>query len=171
MGSDYQDETAWVRGAFRKHREVHLEVPPHRRMAGRIPTGATGNPVKTLKNPKTVIFRDFVIQPSGRIGDGARGVLKLLARIRRKRLGKNGSKSVDAQVRFWARDIARLVAMRNAAFTSKFNLNACELLKQREATGAQGAAAAGAGGQVGELAAGVAQLGVALQQAGGAGGA
>lgn len=94
VGSDYQDEAAMARGMGRKYMEVRRCMPAHRQMAGRLPAGTTGAPVKTLKNQWDIIFRDFVALPSGRIGDGARGVLELLARIRRKRLGPGRSKSV-----------------------------------------------------------------------------
>jgi len=94
VGSDYQDEAAMARGMGRKHMEVREGMPAHRQMAGILPVGTSGNASKTIKNRGEVIFRDFVVLPSGRIGDGARGVLELLARIRRKRLGPGRSKSV-----------------------------------------------------------------------------
>jgi len=50
-----------------------------------------GKMKKYIKNRSQVIFRDFVVQHTGKIGDGARGVLKILAKWRRKRLGKSRS--------------------------------------------------------------------------------
>ena len=66
--------------------------------------------------------------------------------------------------------------MRNTAYTYKYNLNVCELLKQWEATGAHGVAAAGAAGLGLGLAAGAAEpvvsgpVGGAGDAAGGVGG-
>ena len=78
---------------------------------------------------------------------------------------------MDAQTQFWASESAMVAATQKAAFTHNFNLNVCGLQKQMGASSAQGTAVAGAGGQVGGLAAAAAQLAAALWQAGGAGGA
>ena len=102
IGTDYLDEMAGCVGCIRKYTEINEVPPPDRLIAGQMYV-KDGKMKKHIKNRSQVIFRDFVVQHTGKIGDGARGVLKILAIWTRKRLGRSRSKTVAAQVRAWAR--------------------------------------------------------------------
>lgn len=138
VGTDYQDEVAGCHGCIRKYTEIYERTPRHRLIAGAL-AFANGERKKRILNRSQYIFRDFVVQTTGKIGDGARGVLVMLARMKRERLGKSRSKEVDAQVRIWARKIAKAITFQDAKHTINYNLKVCrkslirELINRTEA--------------------------------------
>jgi len=106
VGPDYQDEVAGCHGCIRKYTEINERTPRHRLVAGAL-AFANGERKKLILNRLQYIFRDFVVQTTGKIGDGAGGVRAMLARMKRERLGKSRSKKVDAQVKIGAGRLQR----------------------------------------------------------------
>jgi len=102
IGTDYMDEMGGCVGCIRKYTEINEQPPPDRLIVGHMYV-KDGKMKKRIKKRSQVIFRDFVVQLTGKIGDGARGVLEILAIWKRKRLGKSRSKTVAAQVIAWAK--------------------------------------------------------------------
>ena len=94
-----------------------------RLIAGQVPPGGNAPNEKVrkhLKYPERYIFRDFIVLHTGKLGTGAWKVLEELARIRRERVGPEQSKSVDAQVRTWARRITMSLATTRAKYMNDY---------------------------------------------------
>ena len=120
-GSDWYDHAALDCASCLKRRQYGVPFDQLCLEGGRLPLGtsrsldgrkeSSRNKVKKeLKDKRHYVIRDFNILNTGRLGISARRVLADLAHIKRKRLGKRRSKSVDAQVKIWARRFALTMA-------------------------------------------------------------
>ena len=132
VGTDYQDEVAGCHGCIRKYSEIGETVPRHRLVAGHMTFASSTNKRKIIKHRSQYIFRDFVVQPTGKLGDGARGVLVMLAKMKREWRGKSRSMEVDAQVKKWARQIAKTITFQDAKHTINYNLKVSRAAMERQ---------------------------------------